>query len=69
MEYIKVRVKANSDVNEIVKHRDHYEVKVKAKPKNGDANLAVIKLINKKFKMKAKIISGLRSKEKLIMLV
>ena len=48
MEYIKVRVKTNSDVNEIVKHRDHYEVKVKAKPKNGDANLAVIKLINKK---------------------
>ena len=69
MEYIKIRVKTNSSVNEIKKHRDHFEVKVKAMAKGGDANLAIIKLLNKTFKKKAKIIKGLRSKEKLVMLV
>lgn len=69
MEFIKVRVKTNSGVNEINKHKDHYEVKIKAKPKGGEANLEVIKLINKKFKKKARIISGFKSKEKLVMLV
>ena len=69
MEYIKVRVKANSDANDITKHRDHYEVRLKAAARDNKANLELIKLLNKTFKRKAKIVSGLRSKEKLVMLV
>lgn len=69
MEYIKIRVKTNSNVTEIKKHRDHFEVTVKAKSKGEEANLEIIKLLNRTFKKKAKIIKGLRSKEKLVMLV
>lgn len=69
MEYIKVMVKTNSDVNEITKHRDHYEVRLKAVARKGNANLELIKLLNRTFERKAKIVSGLRSKKKLVMLV
>lgn len=69
MEYIKIRVKTNSNVNEIVKHRYHYEVRLKAIARKGNANLELIKLLNKTFKRKARIVSGLRSKKKLVMLV
>lgn len=66
MEKIKVVVKTNSKENKIEKIDDYFKVYLKARPVEGEANLELVKFLSKYFKKRARIISGLRSKEKLI---
>ena len=66
---IKIKVKANAKKNLIEDKGDYFLVSVKEKAENNKANLAVIKLISKHFKKQAKIIKGLRSKEKIIEII
>ena len=68
MEKIKVVVKVNSRENKIEKIDDYYKVYLKARPVEGEANLELVKYLSRYFKKRARIISGLRSKEKLISL-
>lgn len=66
---IKIFVKTNAGKNEILgfdKEKDAYKVLVKAQPIENKANKEVIKLFHKKYKKPVRIVSGLKSKEKVI---
>lgn len=43
-----------------------YKISLKAKPIEGEANKELIKFLRKEFKQQARIVSGFKSKEKLI---
>jgi len=66
---IQVRVKPNSRTEEVSQEGDSFMVKVKEPPKEGKANQAVIKLLAEHFgvaKSRVRILSGFRSKNKVI---
>lgn len=63
---IEVLVKANSKEDKIELIDGVYKVNLKAKPKEGEANLALIKLFKKQLKMNVRIVKGLRNKNKLL---
>lgn len=63
---LKIKVKANAKENKIEDKGDFYLISVKEKAVDNKANLAVMKLISKKFKKKVKIIKGLKSKDKVL---
>ena len=67
---IKVIVKPNSPKNKIKEiSKETYNLEIKAKPENNKANIEIEKFLSKHFKKDAKIISGLKSKKKIIRLV
>ena len=64
---IQVKVKPNSKVEEVSQEGDSFIVKVKAPPKEGRANRAVIRLLAEHFEVpqgQVRILSGFRSKNK-----
>jgi len=63
---INIIVKANAKENSIIKEEDLYKVSVKARAEDNKANIEVIKLLKKYFNKKVRIVSGLRSKRKII---
>ena len=63
---LKIRVKTNQAINKIIEKDGHYIVSVKENPEKGRANLAVVKLFKRELKKNIRIISGFKSKEKLI---
>jgi hypothetical protein len=66
---IKVKVIPHSSKEEIVRSGDAYTVRVKAIPREGEANEAVINLIAAHFKVSrasVRIISGLTGRNKII---
>lgn len=68
-EIIQVRVKPKSEKNEVLSMDDGVlKVNVKAPPDKGKANKELIKLLSKHFKKKVEIISGLKSRNKRILL-
>ena len=65
----KIIVKPNSKENEIEcfdKERNAYRIAIKAKPQDNKANIEVIKFLSKSLKKKLRIVSGLKSREKMI---
>ena len=65
----KVIVKLNSDKNEIVgfdADKSAYIVRIKARAQDNKANIELIKFLSKTTGRKARILSGLKSKTKLI---
>ena len=65
----KVIVKTNSNKNEIVGYdelKKSYKINLNAKPIEGEANKELIKFFNKELKRKVRIVSGFRSKEKIL---
>lgn len=70
---IRVKVKPNSRENSIKElDKDYFEVRVSVPPEKGKANLKVIELISKHFKVPKsgiEIISGAASKEKIIQIL
>ena len=65
-------VKTNAPKNEIINFdeiKQTYKVNIKARPEKGEANLELEKFLSKHFKKKIKIISGFKSKKKLISLL
>lgn len=68
MQAVKVIVKAKSGKSrvEFDDAGNVYLVSVKAAPEKGAANLEVVKLLSRHFKMPARIISGFKSKKKLV---
>ncbi len=68
----KIIVKPNSKENKVEgfdEERNAYRISIKAKPENNKANIEIIKFLSKLLKRKAKIVSGLNSKEKIIEIV
>ena len=66
---IQVRVKPNSRTEEVSREGDDFVVKVREPPREGKANQAVIRLLAEHFgvpKSQARILSGFRSKNKVI---
>lgn len=66
---IEVHVKPSSGSDKIVLKDERYTVYLKAKPENGQANIALINLLAKHFdvpKTNIKILLGKTSKEKLV---
>ena len=64
-----IRVKPNSKTEEIVQEGDKLLVKVHEQPREGKANRAVIKILAQHFGVpmsQIRILSGLRSKNKII---
>jgi uncharacterized protein (TIGR00251 family) len=69
---IQVKVKPNSRTEEVSQEGDSFVVKVKEPPKEGKANQAVIKLLAEHFgvsQSRVRILSGLRSRNKVIEVV
>ena len=63
---IEVKVKTNCGRNNLVVKEGKYFLELNAKPKNNEANVELIKFFSKKFKVKVKIIKGIRSRIKII---
>ena len=66
---IKVRVAARSSREEVVETGDDYLVRVKAQPREGKANEAVIKLLAEYFgvsRSSVRITSGLSGRNKIV---
>ena len=63
---IKIKVKPNSGKQEIVKEGNEYFAYLKSSPENNKANIELISLLNKYFKVKAKIKSGFTSRIKTV---
>ena len=69
---IQVKVKPDSRTEEVSRESDSFIVRVKEPPREGKANLAVIKLLAEHFgvpKSQVRILSGLRSRSKVIEVV
>ncbi len=63
---LEVRVKTNCNKNKIILKEGKYFLELNAKPKNNEANIELVKFISKEFKVRVRIIRGLRSRIKLI---
>ena len=63
---IKIKVKPNSEKQEIIKHEDSYVVYLKSVPENNKANIELIKLLQRHFNKVVKIKSRLTSKNKIV---
>jgi len=69
MRTVKIIVKTKAGKSEITgydKNKEAYTVSVKAVPEKGKANAEVLKLFRKKYKEPARIIKGLKSREKVL---
>lgn len=65
----KVIVKPNSKENKIIefnKDSNTYKIQIKAKPEDNKANIKLIKFLSKSLKKKVRIVSGFKSREKII---
>jgi len=66
---IEVIVKPNSPKSEIMDYDNNkkiFKINLHAKPKDGDANQELLKLLKKKYKLNFEIISGKTSRKKLL---
>jgi len=63
---IKVKVKPNSKKQGIKKINDVFLISLKEKPEDNKANLELLKIFKKKFGKKARIVKGLKSKNKIL---
>ena len=69
---IQVKVKPNSKTEELSREGDSFIIKVKAPPKEGKANQAVIKLLAEHFgvsQSQVRIVSGFSTRNKVIEVV
>lgn len=69
--HLQILVKPNSPKTEIVKwdsERSALRVNIHAKPEDNEANIEVVKFFSKLLKKKVIIKSGLRNKEKLLLI-
>ena len=65
----KILVKPNSKENKIErfdKERNAYIIHIKAKPEDNKANTEIIKFLSRLLKRKVSILSGFKSREKII---
>lgn len=64
---MEIIVKTNCPKNEVVSlNNGIYKINIKAKPEKGKANKEIEKFLSKYFKRKVRIISGFKSRKKLL---
>lgn len=64
---IKVKVKPNSNAQEIIKTGENeYKISLKEKAEDNKANIKLLKLLKRYFGKEAKIVKGLKSKNKIV---
>lgn len=64
---LKIEVKPNSKKQEIEKiSNQKYKIHLTSEPQKGKANVELLRLIKKHFKKQARIIKGLKSKNKVV---
>lgn len=69
MSLIKVTVKPKSQKTEVLEQgEDFYKIAIKAPPDKGKANKELVKFLHKITKKRVTIVSGLKSKEKMVRL-
>jgi len=67
MTTLKIMVKPNSLKNEIISmDGDRYKIAIKEAPDKGKANKELVKFLHKITKKKVTIVSGLKSREKIV---
>lgn len=67
MERIQVKVKARAPRSEVLKEENNvFFVAVAAPPEGGKANRELVRFFSKKFGKKYRIVSGLKSKNKIL---
>lgn len=66
---IKLKVIPNSSRTELKEENDKLKLYLKAIPDKNKANLKLIKFFKKEFKLRVKIISGMKSKEKVLEII
>lgn len=63
---IEIKVKPNSGKSEIIKKSDKYFAFLRSPPEDNKANMELLKLAKKYFQTEVKIVSGLKSKNKIL---
>ncbi|MCD6381491.1 MAG: DUF167 domain-containing protein [Candidatus Aenigmarchaeota archaeon] len=63
---IKIKVRPNARTEEVKQNGDVLVVSVKEPAEKGKANKAVVKLLEKYFERKVRIVSGVKNKTKVI---
>lgn len=66
---LKIVVRTKAEKNEVVgfdENRQAYKINIKAPPENNKANIEIIKFFSKLSGKNVKIISGLKSKQKIL---
>ncbi len=66
MERIKVRIKPNSNKNLIVEKGLVWKINIKAPAQENKANIELLKFLKRELKKNVRIVSGLKSKEKVL---
>lgn len=69
MTAVNVIVKTRAGKSSVEAENDVYRVSVKAAAEKGEANLEVVKLLSKHFRKPVRIISGFKSKKKLVQIM
>ena len=68
-ELIKVRVRTKADRSIVKKYdpeSETYFIDIESPPENGKANKEILKILSKRFKRRLRIISGSKSKNKVL---
>ncbi len=66
MPLITLKVKPNSNKNEILEKGEVWKVNIKSPPQDNKANIELIKFLKKELKKQVRIVRGFRSKEKVV---
>lgn len=69
MARLRLVVKTGSKIDSIEKFDSYWVIHVKQLPEKGKANQAVLKLISKEVKKPVKLVSGLKSKNKVVEII
>lgn len=65
---IKVHVRPNSSQNELISRGDIWKVNIAASPEKGEANRELVKFLQKELGKSVKILRGLKSHNKTILI-
>lgn len=66
MEKIKVKIKPNSSESKIIEKGLVWKINIKAPAQENKANIELLKFLKRELKKNIKIVSGLKSKEKVL---
>ena len=66
MPKLHVVITPNSSKNEVISKGEIWKIKIAAPPEKGKANEELLKFLKKEFKIKAKIVKGSKSREKVL---
>ena len=66
MALVTLKVKPNSNKNEILERGEVWKVNIKSPPQDNKANIELIKFLRKELKKQVRIVRGFKSKEKVV---